>query len=106
MHTYRANGTYSVSLTATSNVTGSNTTVKTNYITVGPIYATTNGAYTILKFNQTGSTRWTPPAGVTAVDYLVVGGGGAAGSIESFADTKKGSRWIKAVKKSKIWIIS
>ena len=106
VHTYRGNGTYTVSLTATNSVTGSNTTVKTNYITVGPLYATTNGVYTVLKFNETGSTKWTPPAGVTAVDYLVVGGGGAAGSIESFADTKKGSRWIKAVKKSKIWIIS
>ena len=81
-HTYLANGTYSVSLTATNAESGSNTTVKTNYITVGPIYATTNGVYTVLKFNETGSTRWTPPAGVTAVDYLVVGGGGSGSPLK------------------------
>jgi PKD repeat protein len=79
VHTYRGNGTYTVSLTATNSATGSNTTTKTNYITVGPLYATTNGAYTVLKFNSTGSTKWTPPHGVTAVDYLVVGGGGQGG---------------------------
>jgi PKD repeat protein len=80
VHTYRSNGTYTVSLTATNEESGSNTTTKTNYITVGLIYATTNGAYTVLKFNSTGSTKWTPPHGVTAVDYLVVGGGGEDGN--------------------------
>ena len=28
----------------------------------------------------TGSQTWTPPSGVTSVDYLVIGGGGSGGS--------------------------
>ncbi|MDO9323588.1 MAG: hypothetical protein Q7T80_01385, partial [Methanoregula sp.] len=36
----------------------------------------TDGAYTIVIFNGTGSTNWTTPAGVNSVEYLVVGGGG------------------------------
>jgi PKD repeat protein len=31
-------------------------------------------------WNATGTTSWTPPAGVTSVEYLVVAGGGAGGS--------------------------
>jgi PKD repeat protein len=78
-HQYQANGTYTVSLMATNSGTGSNTVTKTNYITVGPLYALTDGAYTVVLFNKTGSTVWTPPSGVTQVDYLVVGGGGEGG---------------------------
>jgi len=32
------------------------------------------------SFTTVGSTTWTAPAGVTSVDYLVVGGGGAGGT--------------------------
>ena len=41
----------------------------------------------VRSFTATGSSTWTPPAGVTSIDYLVVGGsvggtmGGAAGSM-------------------------
>ena len=41
----------------------------------------TNGTnYTVLKFTSTGACTWTAPAGVTTIDYLVVGGGGSGGS--------------------------
>ncbi|CAM8653257.1 Bacterial Ig-like domain 13 [Acidimicrobiia bacterium] len=30
----------------------------------------------VRSFTATGSSTWTPPAGVTSIDYLVVGGGG------------------------------
>lgn len=36
-------------------------------------------APTVIFFNTTGTTTWTVPAGVTAVDYLVVAGGGGGG---------------------------
>ena len=35
---------------------------------------------TIESFTSTGTTSWTAPAGVTSVDYLVVGGGGGGGN--------------------------
>ena len=79
VHTYRSNGTYTVALAA-MNPTGVNTVTKTNYITVGPLYALTNGARTVVIFNSTGSTIWTPPANVTKVEYLVVAGGGEGGN--------------------------
>jgi hypothetical protein len=34
----------------------------------------------VLKFTSVGSTSWTAPAGVTSVEYLVVGGGGGGGN--------------------------
>jgi hypothetical protein len=37
------------------------------------------GFNTITTFTTVGSTTWTAPAGVTSVDYLVVGGGGGGG---------------------------
>jgi hypothetical protein len=40
---------------------------------------TTFGTNTILTFNGVGSEFWTPPAGVTAVNVLVVAGGGGGG---------------------------
>ena len=79
VHTYMKNGTYTVSLAAT-NATGLNTVTKTNYITVGPLYSLANGARTVVIFNSTGSTIWTPPANVTKVEYLVVAGGGEGGN--------------------------
>ena len=39
----------------------------------------TDGSYTILAFKDVGTCTWTVPAGVTNVDYLVVGGGGGGG---------------------------
>ena len=80
LHQYTANGTYSVSFTATNLTGGSDTKIKTNYITVGPLYTLADGTYTVVLFNSSGSTVWTPPTGVTQVDYLVVAGGGEGGA--------------------------
>ena len=46
--------------------------------------ATINASYstTVVSFTNVGTTNWTVPAGVTSVDYLVVGGGGGGGSGE------------------------
>jgi PKD repeat protein len=44
---------------------------------------TTNGDYTIVKYNGTGSTTWTAPDGVTSVRVLVVAGGGGGGGTNS-----------------------
>ena len=41
--------------------------------------STSSGGYTILTFTSTTTCAWNVPAGVTAVDALVVGGGGAGG---------------------------
>ncbi|MTA28598.1 MAG: S8 family serine peptidase, partial [Actinobacteria bacterium] len=41
---------------------------------------TTEGSYTVLAFKDVGTCTWTVPAGVTNVDYLVVGGGGGGGA--------------------------
>lgn len=38
------------------------------------------GGDCVIEFKNTGSTTWTVPAGVTAVNVLVVGGGGGGGS--------------------------
>ncbi|MDD5639641.1 MAG: prepilin-type N-terminal cleavage/methylation domain-containing protein [Candidatus Pacebacteria bacterium] len=43
----------------------------------------TDGSYKVLKYTltgpNTGTTTWTPPVGVTQVQYLIVGGGGGGG---------------------------
>ncbi len=80
IHTYTKNGTFTVTLTATNWSTGSSGFTRTGYITVGPLYAETFRPYMVLIFNRTGSTKWLPPAGITKVDYLVVGGGGEGGN--------------------------
>ncbi len=49
-------------------------------LSAGSWYTRTIGSYTIVLFNRTGAVVWTPPAGVTRVDYLVVGGGGEGGT--------------------------
>lgn len=36
-------------------------------------------APTIVSFSTVGSTSWTAPAGITSINYLVVGGGGGSG---------------------------
>jgi PKD repeat protein len=38
-----------------------------------------NGNNTYIMWNATGNTTWNIPAGVTTVEYLVVGGGGSGG---------------------------
>ena len=43
------------------------------------VSATPNVTETIQTFTTVGSTTWTAPAGVTSVEYLVVGGGGGSG---------------------------
>jgi hypothetical protein len=45
---------------------------------VSPLTVTTkiDGAYTIVRFVGAGTTTWTPPSGVSSVEYLVVAGGG------------------------------
>lgn len=42
-------------------------------------YNSTDGNYTVIKFNGTGSINWTPPAGVSNISYLIVAGGGGGG---------------------------
>jgi hypothetical protein len=39
-----------------------------------------SGGDCVIEFKNTGSTTWTVPAGITAVNVLVVGGGGGGGS--------------------------
>lgn len=43
-------------------------------------YNIRNRMYNVVSFTSTGTTTWTAPAGVTSVEYLVVGGGGGAGN--------------------------
>ena len=43
---------------------------------VGNYYTTTDGLYTIRKYNSTGTTSFTVPVSVTNLAYIVVGGGG------------------------------
>jgi uncharacterized protein (TIGR02145 family) len=66
--------TNQIDVLATSDCVSSGTVTCTQF---------TNGLYTVNKYilsgSSTGTTSWTPPAGVTSVDYLVVGGGGGGG---------------------------
>jgi hypothetical protein len=41
--------------------------------------STTPSPPTILSFTTVGTTLWTAPAGITSIEYLVVGGGGGSG---------------------------
>jgi len=43
-------------------------------------WTSTNGTHTTVMWNATGTSSWTPPTGVTSVEYLVVAGGGGGGS--------------------------
>lgn len=64
---YRAVVTSGVCTAATSNVVT---------VSVTTIPAPTVSTPTIQSFTTLGATTWTAPAGVTSVEYLVVGGGG------------------------------
>ncbi len=70
-HTYAANGIYTVNLTVTG-PGGSDVELKTSYITVSTVVTQ--------SFTIVGTFSWTPPPGVTSVEYLVVAGGGGGGS--------------------------
>lgn len=43
-------------------------------------YNFTDGSYSVIVFNGTGTTTWPVPNGVTTVQYLVVAGGGGGGA--------------------------
>ncbi len=45
----------------------------------GVVDTTTVSGQTIITYTTTGATSFTPPTGVTSVDYLVVAGGGGGG---------------------------
>jgi hypothetical protein len=47
-------------------------------------YETTDGSYTVAKYNTTGTIDWTAPTGVTSVQYLIVAGGGGAGGSANY----------------------
>ncbi len=50
-----------------------------------PITITNNGSgYAVVQFTTVGTSSWTVPAGVTSVDYLVIGGGGGAGGWSAY----------------------
>lgn len=53
--------------------TGTCTPEETQFISGGTTYR-------VVAFKDSGSCSWTVPAGVSSVDYLVVGGGGGGGS--------------------------
>lgn len=48
-----------------------------------PINITTYTEQHIVKFSNPGTTTWTVPEGITAVEYLIVGGGGGSGGCYS-----------------------
>jgi prepilin-type N-terminal cleavage/methylation domain-containing protein len=50
-----------------------------------PSCATVAATYTVVPFTTVGTTSWTVPAGVTAVEYLVVAGGGGGGASNGHA---------------------
>jgi PKD repeat protein len=72
-------GNFTVSLNVSTAIS-SNVSTQISWVNVSndiTQYNFTVGAHTIVVFNGSGGmTTWTPPAGVTGVDYLVVGGGG------------------------------
>jgi hypothetical protein len=61
--------------TPTPTTTSTPTTTPTNTPTPSP-----TDTITIQSFTTVGTTSWTAPAGVTSVEYLIVGGGGGGGN--------------------------
>lgn len=52
------------------------------WVSASGCWTATDGAYTIIKWNATGTSSWTVPLGVATGDVLVIaGGGGGAGSL-------------------------
>jgi PKD repeat protein len=79
-HEYGTIGNFTVNLTVT-NSSGTNSLLK--YVNITRYFASTDGAYTVIKFNETGYTAtWKTPANVTSVQYLVVAGGGVGAAYE------------------------
>jgi hypothetical protein len=70
-----SNTAYSISLKAT-NVNGDS-------LASDPIAVTTYTVMNIQSFTTAGATTWTAPAGVTFIQYLIVGGGGGGGACYS-----------------------
>jgi hypothetical protein len=67
--------------TVTPTVTPTNTPTPTNTVTpTNTPTPTSSPVPTIQSFTTIGTTSWTAPAGVTSVEYLVVGGGGGGGN--------------------------
>ena len=48
------------------------------------------GAYVVVKFDVVGDCNWAVPAGVTAIDYLLVGGGGGGGAFQGIGNAGGG----------------
>lgn len=74
-------------LIESDNLTEGNETLTLDWIVNGTTVATasilivdTSTGPTVTSFTSVGTTTWTAPAGVTSVEYLVVGGGGGAGN--------------------------
>jgi len=44
------------------------------------VKAPSSSLFTIATFTEVGTTTWTAPAGVSSIEYLVVGGGGGGGN--------------------------
>jgi PKD repeat protein len=51
-----------------------------SWITSGDHQTMVSGSYTLAKWTTAGIYSWTVPSGVTAIDYVVVAGGGAGGN--------------------------
>ena len=57
----------------------------TTWTSAGGCWTATNGSYTIVKWNATGTSTWVVPSTVDNItSYLVVGGGGAGGNGTAF----------------------
>jgi hypothetical protein len=66
--------THSITVTNTTSSTGG----RTSYVGNGTIGD--NGTeYIVERFTTTGTPNWRVPNGVTSIDYLIIGGGGAGG---------------------------
>jgi outer membrane protein OmpA-like peptidoglycan-associated protein len=67
--------TRSITVTNTTSSTGG----RTSYVGNGTIGD--NGTeYIVERFTTTGTSNWRVPNGVTSIDYLIIGGGGAGGT--------------------------
>lgn len=74
--TQTLNSTFGVSTTSVYQITGGTAPYYISGSSICAPVQTTDGAFTVLSFVAVGSCNWQAPAGVSAIDYLVVGGGG------------------------------